>query len=152
VRTIWGESDTLSLHLAPTSLPPHAELLNYPWGIGLANGLVYVSDMRGRICVFDASSLQLLFCLMSTASGLTSPHAMAIVNDSLFIADYDRHHILVLGLTAAGVSGELATAAPSGEQMACSSSAALSSTVGEGATAVGEGARDRQTGDVSVRE
>ena len=74
------------------------ELLNYPWGIAVAKGLLYASDMRGRLCVFDAASLRLLSCLASTLTGLVSPHAMTVADDELFVADYDRHCVLALGL------------------------------------------------------
>lgn len=89
------------------------EMLNYPWGIALAGGLLYASDMRGRLYVFDAASLELLCCLTATALGLTSPHAMTIAADELFVADYDRHRVLVLALRpAAAGNGEGTTTAP----------------------------------------
>ena len=38
------------------------ELLNYPWGVALHNGRVYVTDMRGRLVALDALTLRPLAC------------------------------------------------------------------------------------------
>ena len=38
------------------------ELLNYPWGVALHNGRVYVTDMRGRLVSLDPLTLRPLAC------------------------------------------------------------------------------------------
>ena len=78
-----------------------SELLNYPWGIALATGVLFASDMRGRVCALDARTLRLL-CVHAPAGGLGSPHAMAVWRDELFVVDHDRHRVQAYALAPPG--------------------------------------------------
>ena len=83
------------------------ELLNYPWGVALHCGCVYVSDMRGRLCVLDACHLTLRGSFACLGSGqLVSPHAMAIVNDELYVVEHDCHCVRVMALASVAAAEE----------------------------------------------
>ena len=90
--------------------------LNYPWGIALHGKRAYVSDMRGCICVLDATTLRLLG-RHTPSCGLSSPHAIAIAPPrmggssgggsggnaddgaaELYVADHDHHRVVALKL------------------------------------------------------
>ena len=59
--------------------------------------MLVVSDMRGLLSVFDASSLALL-CTHRPNCGLGSPHAMSAWRGELYVADHDHHRVAVLEL------------------------------------------------------